>query len=146
MAATIVTTEGWTFADNHNTASEFPTTTDDNWGIPATTTNDGDALPTAPTPPLKQPHTDDHTSLHWTTSYDDYCSVHHQMKNNNYYPRKSWRRRPQIYDCPLAHPEELLQITRERRLNPRKVYTDWHKGKWTCPDCQFLVHLEKHHL
>ena len=64
MGATIDTAEGWTFADNHPTTSELPTTT-----------NDWDALPTAPTPPL----TNNHASLHWTACYDDYCGVHRQM-------------------------------------------------------------------
>ena len=74
-AATVDTTEGWTFADN-NTGPEFPTTTDE-WN----------ALPTAPSPPLStvgQPRTNDHASLHWTACYDDYCGVHRQMKDNNY--------------------------------------------------------------
>jgi hypothetical protein len=146
-AATIDTAEGWTFADNHTITSEFPTTTNDNWGIPATTTNNWDAPPTAPTPPLEQSRTDNHASLHWTACYDDYCGVHRQMKDNNYYPRENRRsRRPQICDCPLSHPEELLQITRERRLNPRKACADWHKGKRACPDCRFLVRMENHHL
>jgi hypothetical protein len=135
-AATIDTAEGWTFADNHTITSEFPTTTN-NW----------DAPPTAPTPPLEQSRTDNHASLHWTACYDDYCGVHRQMKDNNYYPRENRRsRRPQICDCPLSHPEELLQITRERRLNPRKACADWHKGKRACPDCRFLVRMENHHL
>jgi len=52
----------------------------------------------------------------------------------------------QICDCPLPHPDELLAVTRERRLNPVKACTDWHRGKWVCPDCRFLVNLENHHL
>jgi len=52
----------------------------------------------------------------------------------------------QICDCPLPHPDELLAVTRERRLNPMKACADWHRGKWVCPDCWFLVNLENHHL
>ena len=139
MATTIDTTEGWTFT------SEFPTTTtpDDNWSIAATTTNNRDALPTVPTPP---PDTDDHVSLHWTACYDDYCSVHCQMKDNNYSSHGSRRRHLQICNCPFSHPKELLQITREQHLNPRKAYTAWYKGKGVCSDCWFLVQMENHHL
>ena len=139
MAATIDTTEGWTFT------SKFPPTTapDDNCGIPTTTTNNQDALPTAPTPP---PNTDNHASLHWTACYDDYCGIHRQIKDNNYYPHGSRCRRPQICDCPLSHPEELLQITHEQCLNPRKVCAAWYKRKRICPDCRFLVQMENHHL
>ena len=68
------------------------------------------------------------------------------MKDNNYYPRGSCRRYPQICDCPLSYPEELLQITREQYLNPRKACAAWHKGKRICPNCWFLVQMEKHHL
>jgi len=139
MAATIDTTEGWTFT------CEFPTTTapDNNWGISASTTNDWDTLPTAPTPP---PDTDDHASLHWTACDDDYCGIHWQMKDNNYYPCGSHRRHPQRCNCSLSHPEELLQITYEQRHNPQKTCTAWHKGKRVCPDCRFLVQMENHHL
>jgi len=139
-AATIDTTKGWTFT------SEFPTMTapdDNNWGIPTTTTNNWDALPTAPTP---RPDTDDHASLHWTACYDNFYSVHLQTKDNNYYPCISRHHCPQIYDCPLSYPEELLQITREQCLNPRKACAAWHKGKRVCTDCRFLVQMENHHL
>jgi len=97
---------------------------------------------TAPSPPL-----DDHVSLHWTACYNNYCGVYCQMKDNNYYPRENfWSCHPQICDCPLSHPEELLQITHERRLNSRKACADWQEGKWACPDCRFLVRMENHHL
>jgi len=115
---TIDTTEGWTFTNN-DTSNEFPTTTnaDDGWGdAPAATTTDGwGPVPTAPSPPLSaigQPRTNDHASLHWTACYDDYCGVHRQMKNDNYYPQQSTSRRRRrvrrTCDCPMPHPEELL--------------------------------------
>ena len=136
---TIDANEGWTFADN-NPVPEFPTTTepDTNWGMP----------PTAPSPPLSavgQPRTNDndHASLHWTAFYDDYCNIHRQSKDNNYYPRHSRRRRrAQTCDCPLPYPNELLEVTRERHLNPVKGCADWHRGKRVCPDCRFLVNME----
>jgi len=159
-AATVDTNEGWTFADNHT--SEFPTTTEPDhesnehptdWGIAATTTNGWGAPPTAPSPPMSavgQPRTNDHASLHWTACYDDYCGVHRQMKNDNYYPQRSTsrcrRRVRRACDCPMPHPEELLEITRERHLDPLKACADWHQGKRVCPDCRFLVNMENHHL
>jgi len=159
-AATVDTNEGWTFADNHT--SEFPTTTEPDhesnehptdWGIAATTTNGWGAPPTAPSPPMSavgQPRTNDHASLHWTACYDDYCGVHRQMKNDNYYPQRSTSRRRRrvrrTCDCPMPHPEELLGITRERHLDPIKACADWHRGKRVCPDCRFLVNMENHHL
>ena len=33
-----------------------------------------------------------------------------------------------------------------RNLNPHKACADWQKGKRVCPDCQFLVNLNDHHL
>jgi len=106
--ATVGTNKGWTFAGCSHT-SEFPITTsadneqtelpnnepNNDWGIAATTTNGWGAPPAAPSPPLSaagQPHTNDHTSLHWMPCYDDYCNTHRQSKDNNYYPRRSRRR------------------------------------------------------
>jgi len=40
-----------------------------------------------PHSPIGQSRTNDHASLHLTACYDDYCGVHHQMKNDNYYPQ-----------------------------------------------------------
>ena len=140
--ATVDSNEGWIFPNTDLLSNEFPTTTppDDGWNVPA-----------APSPPssTEQPRQDDHASLHWTACYDDYCNTHRQMKNNNYYPRQSrrhHRRRRPSCDCPLPHPEELLAVTRERRLNPVKACADWHRGKRVCPDCRFLVNTENHHL
>jgi len=94
-----------------------------------------------------QTGTDDHASLHWTACYDNYCNTHRQSKDNNYYPcRRRRRRRTTKCDCPLPHPNELLEVTRERHLNPVKACTDWHRGKRVCPECRFLVNMEKHHL
>jgi len=158
--ATVDPNEGWTFADHSHTA-DFSTTTPDNeqtmieptndWGLAAqAATTDGWNVPTAPSPPLsavEQPRQDDHASLHWTACYDDYCSIHRQMKDNNYYPHQSCCPcRMQICDCPLPHPDVLLAVTRQRRLNPVKACADWHRGKRVYPDCRFLVNLENHHL
>jgi len=97
-----------------------------------------------------QPSTNDHASLHWTACYDDYCGVHHQMKNDNYYPQRSTsrhRRRVRwACDCAMPHPEELLEITHERHLDPLMACTDWHQGKRVCPDCRSLVNMENHQL
>jgi len=49
-------------------------------------------------------------------------------------------------DYPLPHPNKLLEVTRERRLNPVKACADWHRGKRVCPECPFLVNMENHHL
>lgn len=152
--ATVDTNEGWTFANAEQADPETSTPNDPNndWGIAATTTDGWNAPPNAPSPPLStvgQPRTNDHASLHWTACYDDYCGVHRQMKNNNYYPQRSnarSRRNRQPCDCPLFHPDELIDITRERRLNPRKACADWHRGKRVCPECRFLVNTENHHL
>jgi len=46
----------------------------------------------------------------------------------------------------MPHPEELLEITRERHLDPIKACADWYRGKRVCPDCRFLVNMENHHL
>jgi len=105
--------------------------------------------PTAPSPPLSaggQPRSDEHASLHWTACYDDYCIAHRQMKDNNYYPRQSWRCQVQICDCPLPHLDELLRVICKRHLNPVKACADWHQGKQVCPECQFLVNMDNHHL
>jgi len=51
-----------------------------------------------------------------------------------------------VCDCPLPHPDELLQVTREWCLNPVKACTDWHRGKRVCPKCWFLVNMENHQL
>ena len=161
--ATVDTNKGWTFAGCSRT-SEFPITTstdieqtklptnepNNDWGIAATTTDGWNAPPAAPSPPMSavgQPRTDDHASLHWTACYDDYCNTHRQSKDNHYYPRHSRRRRrTQTCDCPLPHPDELITVTHERRLNPVKACADWHRGKRVCPECQFLVNMENHHL
>jgi len=162
--ATVDTNEGWTFPGRSRT-SEFPTTTEsdnestelptcnenpNDWGIAAATTDGWDTPPAAPSPPLSavgQPCTDDHTYLHWTACYDDYCNTHHQSKDNNYDPRPSHRRRRATNcNCTLPHPNELLEVTRERRLNPIKACADWHRGKCVCPECRFLVNIENHHL
>jgi len=96
---------------------------------------------------IGQTRTDDHASLHWTACYDDYCNTHRQSKDNNYYPRQSRRHhRTTKCDCPLPHPNELLEVTRERHLNPVKACADWHRGKRVCPECRFLVNMEKHQL
>jgi len=95
---------------------------------------------------IGQPRSDDHVSLHWTACYDDYCNTHRQSKDNNYYPRRSRRHRATNCDCPLPHPNELLEVTRERRLNPVKACADWHRGKRVCPECRFLVNMENHDL
>jgi len=140
--ATVDTNEGWTFPNDNNPAPELPTTTepDNNWGIP----------PAAPSPPMSavgQPRINDHAPLHWTACYNDYCGTHHQSKDNNYYPCQSRRQRRTVTcDCPLPHPDELLQVTHERRLNPVKACADWHRGKRVCPECRFLVNMENHHL
>jgi len=111
--ATVDTNEGWTFTGN-NSRSKIPVTTEqlNDWGIAAqaTTTDRWDAPPAAPSPPLSavgQLWTNDHASLHWTTCYNDYCGVHHQMKDNNYYPQRSngRRRNRQMCDCPMPHPD-----------------------------------------
>jgi len=160
--ATVGTNEGWTFAGRSRT-SEFPITTSANneqtelptnepnndWGIAATTTDGWGTPPAAPSPPLSaagQPHTNDHASLHWTACYDDYCNTHRQSKDNNYYPRRSRRRQATNCDCPLPHPNELLEVTREQRLNPAKACADWYRGKRVCPECWFLVNMQNHHL
>ena len=87
----IDTTEGWTFAEQ--TPDDFPTTTktDDGWVTPppATTTDGWDAPVASPPRSARElPRNNDHASLHWTAYYDDYCSVHHQIKDNNYYPSR----------------------------------------------------------
>ena len=141
---TIDTNEGWTFADDDNPVSEFPTTTepDNNWGM----------APDAPSPPLSAVghlHTNDHASLHWTACYNDYCNTHRQMKDNNYYLRRGnncRRRSHQQCDYPNAHPYKLAEVIRVGHLNPNKACADWQKGKQVCPDCQFLVNLNDHHL
>ena len=127
--ATVDTHEGWSFADNNLTPIEqnnewttAQTPTTNRWGAPP---------PTAPFLPLStigQPHINDHTSLHWTACYDDYCHTHRQIKVNNYYPHQNQccRRWVHTCDCPLPHPEELLDVTHERRLNPAKACTDWY--------------------
>jgi len=160
--ATVDTNEGWTFA-GRSRISEFPITTsadneqtelptnehNNDWGIAPTTTDGWSAPPAAHSPLLStagQPHTNDHASLHWTACYDDYCNTHRQSKDNNYYLRRSRRHRATNCDCPLPHPNELLEVTRERRLNPVKAYADWHRGKRVCPECRFLVNMENHHL
>jgi len=160
--ATVDTNEGWTFAGRSRT-SEFPITTsadneqtklptnepNNNWGIAATTTDGWGTPSAAPLPPLSaagQLRTNDHVSLHWIACYDDYCNTHHQSKDNNYYPHRSRRRRAINCDCPLPHPNELLEVTRERHLNPVKACADWHRGKRICPECWFLVNMENHHL
>ena len=68
------------------------------------------------------------------------------MKDNNYYPRQSWRCQVQICDCPLPHLDELLRVICKRHLNPVKACADWHQGKQVCPECQFLVNMDNHHL
>jgi hypothetical protein len=152
---TIDTTEGWTFTNNDDNAdTEFPTTTniDDGWGeAPAATTTDGwGATPAAPSPPLsavRQPRTNNHDSLHWTACYDDYCSTHRQMKDNNYYPRRAngrHRRNHQQCPCENAHPFELAEVIRNRHLNPRRACAAWRKGKRVCPRCRFLVNMNGH--
>jgi len=153
IATTIDTTEGWTFTNN-DTSNEFPTTTkaDEGWGeAPAATTTEGwGTTPAAPSPPLSavgQPRTNDHASLHWTACYDDYCGVHRQMKDNNYYPRRAngrHRRNHQQCNCENAHPFELAEVIRNRHLNPRRACTDWQKGKRVCPDCRHLVNITNH--
>jgi hypothetical protein len=148
---TIDTNEGWTFADD-KPVSEVPTTTepDNNWGIPnATTPDEWDAPPPAPSPPLSavgQPRTNDHASLHWTACYNDYCGVHRQMKDNNYYPRRANGRHRHNHQCPCenAHPFELAEVIRNRHLNPRRACAAWRKGKRVCPRCRFLVNMEGH--
>ena len=152
---TVDTNEGWTFADN-NSPSKIPVTTEqsNDWGIAvqATSTDGSDAPPTAPSPPLSaigQLRTNNHASLHWTSCYDKYYGVHRQMKENNYYPQRSsgrCRRNHQMCDCPMPHPDELLHVTRKQHLNPVKASVDWHRGKWVCPECWFLVNMENHHL
>jgi len=162
--ATVDTNEGWTFAGRNRTP-EFPTTTEpdnestelptcnetpNDWGIAATMT-DGWGIPPATPSPLRsavgQPRTDDHAPLHWTACYDDYCNTHCQSKDNNYYPRPCHRhRRATNCDCPLPHPNKLLEVTRERRLDPVKACADWHRGIRVCPECQFLVNIENYHL
>jgi len=159
---TVDTNEGWTFTGRSCT-SEFPITTsadneqtelptnepNNDWGIATTTTNGWGTPPAAPSPPLSatgQHRTNDHASLHWTAYYDDYCNTHHQSKDNNYYPRRSHRRQVTNCDCPLPHPNELLEVTCERRLNPIKACADRHQGNRVCPECQFLVNMENHHL
>ena len=139
---TVDATEGGTFADN-NPVPEFPTTTeqDNNWGMP----------PTTPSPPIYavgQPRVNNHASLHWTACYDNYCEVHRQMKDNNYYPRRGndhHRRNHQQCDCPHTYPYELAVVIHIRHLNPRKACAYWPKGKRVCLNCQFLVNLDEHH-
>jgi len=46
----------------------------------------------------------------------------------------------------MPHPEELLEITRERHQDPPKACADWHQGKRVCSDCRFPVNMENHHL
>jgi len=78
--------------------------------------------------------------------YDDYCNTHHQRKDNNYYPRRSYRHRATNCDCPLPHPNELLEVTHKQHFNPAKACADWYRGKRVCPECRFLVNMENHHL
>jgi len=158
---TVDTNEGWTFP-GCSCPSEFPTTTEpdnkstelptcnetpNDRGIAASTTDGWGTPPAAPSPPLSavgQPCTDDHTPLHWMACSDDYCNTHRQSKDNNYYPRPS--RQATNCDYTLPHPNELLEVTHQRRLNPVKACADWHQGKWVCPECRFLVNIENHHL
>jgi len=156
--ATVDTNVGWTFACTKQDNNKFRTTTDtnDEWGTAtrATTTDGWDPPPRAPSPPLSavgQPRTNDHASLHWTACYDDDCNTHHQMMDYNYYPQQSTgrrrrRRNYQMCDCPMPHPNELAEVIRERHLKPIKACADWHQGKRVCPECQFLVNMENHHL
>jgi hypothetical protein len=160
---TIITdnpTEGWTFTPTTEQAlqdgapAQFPTTTpaDDGWGmIPATTTTDGgNHIPAAPSPPLsavEQPRTNDHTSLHWTAFYNDECNTHRHAKDNAYYQRRAngkHRRYHQRCDCQNAHPFELAEVIRNRHLNPQKACQDWRRGKHLCHRCRFLVNTENH--
>jgi len=150
---TVDTNEGCTFTNVEQ--AELPTKTDnnDNWGIPdkATTTDGWNAPQPAPSPPLSavgQPSANDHASLHWTACYDDYCNAHRQMKDDNYYPQPGNDRRRRNHGpcrCPHAHPFELVEVIRNRHLNPCKACTDRQKGKRVCPDCRFLVNMEDHH-
>jgi len=160
--ATVDTNEGWIFAGRSCT-SEFPITSsadneqtelptnepNNDWGIATTTTDGWGAPPATPAALLSaagQPHTNNHASLHWTACYDDYCNTHRQSKDNNYYLHRIRRRRATNCDCPLPHPNELLEVTRELRLNPAKACANWYRGKWVCPECRFLVNMENHHL
>ena len=127
--ATVNSNEGWTFASRSRTSEFHITTSADNeqtelltnitnndWDIAATTTDGWGAHSATPSPPLSaagQPHTNDLASLHWTACYDDYCNTHRQIKDHNYYPRRSRRRRATNCDCALPHPNELLVVTRE---------------------------------
>jgi hypothetical protein len=159
---TIVTspTEGWTFTPTTKPAlqdgapTQFPTTTptDDGWGTPpaATTTDGWNPISAAPSPPLsagEQPRTNDHASLYWTACYDNECNIHRQAKDNTYYPRRAngrHRRNHQHCDCHHVHPFELAEVIRNRHLNRRKAYQDWHRGKRVCNHCRFLVNPENH--
>jgi len=69
---------------------------------------------------------------------NDYCGVHRQMKDNNYYPQQGndlCHRNHQRCNCPHTHPYELAEIICVRHLNPRKAYAEWQKGKWVHTDC-----------
>ena len=44
------------------------------------------------------------------------------------------------------HPRATGYDTHERHINPIKACADWHRGKRVCPECRFLVKMEKHHL
>jgi len=159
--ATVDTNKGRTFAA-HSCTSKFPTTTpadneqakpNNDWDLATqATTTDGWNIPLAPSPPLSavgQHRANNHVSLHWTACYDDYCGVHRQMKDDNYYPQRGNDRRrhnQRPCSCPHAHPFELAEVIRNQHLNPHKACADWQKGKRVCPDCRFLVNMENHHL
>jgi len=71
------------------------------------------------------------------------------MKDDNYYLQRGNNCRRHNHwpcSCPHAHPFELVEVIRNQHLNPHKACADWHKGKWVCPECQFLVNMENHHL
>jgi hypothetical protein len=149
-------TEGWTLiltteqTLQEEATNEFPTTTsaDDGRGPPPTNKNRADdwtVPPAAPSPPVST--VDNHASLHCTACYNDYCNLHHQSKDNAYYPRRAnggHRRNHRPYECPYAHPFELAVVIRNRHLNPRKACADWYKGKRVYPHCRYLVNMDGH--
>jgi len=153
--ATVKAKEGGTFTNVEQANPEIPIMTEnnDNWGIPtnATTTDGWNAPQPAPSPPLStvgQPRANNHASLHWMACYNDYCSAHCQMKDDNYYPQWGNDRCCQTHrpcNCTNAHPFELVEVIHIRHLNSRKACADWRKGKQVCPNCRFLVHMEDHH-
>jgi len=150
--ATVDANEGWSFTNTEEAYSE--TEYDNNWGIPAnaTTTDGWNAPPPAPSPPLSaggQPCANDNTSLHLTACYNDYCGAHRQMKDDNYCLQRGNDRRRRNHrpcSCSLAHSIELAEVIRNQHLNPCKACVDWQKGKRICPECQFHVNMENHHL